>query len=273
MKKLTKVVLSILSVAAVGGSTMAFAGCGEQGGTVTITGSTSVQPLMQKLAAAYEELHGDVIINIGGGGSSVGVTDAQSGKSDFGMASRELKDSEKTGDNALVSKKIADDGIALIVNNACTVVDVTTAEVKALYESGTAIQDAIVGALSREAGSGTRDAFEELVGIGSLYKGTGFEEGINQTSAVISGVKGDKTGRTMGYISLGSLSNEVKALKYNGVEPTVDNVKNATYELSRPFNVVYKEGGLSEVAQAFIDWILSDEGQAIVTANGYITIL
>lgn len=270
MKKSTKIVASILSVAVIGASVCAFAGCGKGAeGELTITGSTSVEPLMKKLAAAYEEKHDGVVINVGVGGSTVGVTDAQSGKSDFGMASRELKDTE-TG---VVSKKIADDGIALIVNTNCTVTNVTTAEVKALYESGTPIQDTLKGAISRSNGSGTRDAFHELVGINSLFSGAaGFEE-IDQTTAVITNIKSNSAGNVVGYISMGSLTSEVSALSYNGVAATTANVSNGSYELSRPFNIVYKsEDALSDLAKDFINFIMSSEGQAIVSSNGYITV-
>lgn len=270
MKKSVKILLGALCVTAIGGS-IALGGCGNsQTGELVITGSTSVEPLMKKLAAAYEEKHGDIEINIGLGGSSVGVSDAKSGKSDFGMASRELKTEEAA--DGMVSLKIADDGLAMIVNKNCTVESVSKAEVKALYESGTAIQDAIRGALSREDGSGTRDAFEEIIGIENLYKGTGFEDGLSATGTVISSIQGNTEGNQMGYISLGSLNDSVKALRYNGVEPTVANVVNKTYTLARPFNIVYKKDGLSELAQGFIDFILSAEGQAIVTANHYIAV-
>lgn len=271
MKKVAKILLCAICVAAVGGTAGAMSGCNKSSTKeLVITGSTSVEPLMKKLAAAYEEKHGDVEINIGVGGSSVGVSDAKSGKSGFGMTSRELK-AEETADG-MVSVKIADDGLAMIVNKNCTVESVTQAEVKALYESGTAIQDTIQGALSREDGSGTRDAFEELIGIESLYKGTGFEDGLNATGTVIANIQGNTAGNQMGYISLGSLNDSVKALKYNGVDATTANVTNKTYTLARPFNIVYKEGGLSELAQDFIDFILSAEGQAIVTANHYIAV-
>lgn len=271
MKKLTKTLISALCVAAIGASTGAFAGCGnadEGKRELTITGSTSVEPLMQKLAEAYEAKHDNVIINVGLGGSGVGITQAQTGENDFGMASRELKESE-TG---VVSLKIAMDGIALIANKNCTVTDVTTAEVKALYEDGTPIQDTIKGALSRENGSGTRDAFHEIIGITKLYKGVGFEEGISQTAQVIANVKGNTAGNTVGYISMGSLTSDVNALKYMGVEATTANVSNGSYKLSRPFNIVYRQGSLSELAQDFIDFIMSADGQAIVTANNYIAV-
>lgn len=272
MKKTTKFILCTLCAAAAGCSSAAFSACNAAGEELTITGSTSVQPLMEKLAAAYEQTHAGVSVNVSGGGSSVGVTDAQDGKSDFGMTSRALKESETEGENALTSLKIADDGIALIVNRNCAVDDVTAEEVKALYESGTAIQNTIVAAISRESGSGTRDAFEELVGISSLYSGQGFEE-VSATNTVLTNIQSNTAGNTVGYISMGSLdTSRVKALQFNGVEATVENVSNGAYALSRPFNIVYREGGLSELAQDFIDWIMGAEGQQVVAENGYISV-
>lgn len=267
MNKTAKLFFGTLCAGVMAASAAAFAGCGEEKQEITITGSTSVNPLMLKLAAAYEEAHDDVVINISASGSSEGIKDTLNGKNDFAMASRGLK-AEETG---VVSKKIADDGIALIVNANCTVSDVSAAEIKALYESGTPIQDTIKGAISREAGSGTRDAFEELTKIETLFSGTGFEES-NSTSAVITSVSGNAAGNTVGYISMGSLSDKVKALKFNGTDATAANVSNGSYALSRPFNIVYKASSLSEAATAFIDFILSAEGQQIVTANGYIAL-
>lgn len=274
MKKIGKFILSALCVVSIGGGTAAFSACGASAeGEITISGSTSVAPLMRVLAGAYEDAHDGVIINISEGGSSVGISDAMSGKSDIGMVSRILTDDETSGENALVSLKIADDGIALIVNKNCAVSDVTTEEVKALYTEGTPIQDTVLAGISRGTGSGTRSAFNELIGIedADLYSGQGFEE-MDQTNTVISSIVGNTAGNTVGYISMGSLSDNVKALKFNGVEATTANVSNASYALSRPFNIAYKSDGLSDVAQDFIDFILSDEGQAIVIAQGYISV-
>ncbi len=275
MTKKTKILASALCLAVMGASVGTFAGCaggegtGGEEGEITITGSTSVQPLMLKLAAAYEEKHEGIVINVGGGGSGTGVTNAMEGKNDFGMASRGAKE----GEEGVVFKKIADDGIAIIVNRNCTVTNVTKAEVKALYEQGTAIQNALLAALSRSDGSGTRDAFDELIGIETLYSGgVGFEK-IEQTTAVITNIKENNAGNTVGYISLGSLTSEVKALKFEGVEATTANVSNGSYALARPFNIVYKsESELTSIAKDFIDWIVSEEGQAIVTENGYIAL-
>ena len=258
-----------LALAAVTVSTMAaFASCGEDA-DITITGSSSVSPLMSALAEAYEEKN-DVKISVQTSDSSVGIQDTIDGKNDFGMASRDLKDTEK----GVVSKQIATDGVALIVGKSCTVSNVTPEEVYTLYAEGTAIQEVITGGYNREAGSGTRDAFTDLIKDAEGNKLKDLEtfasviNNVNGTDAVKTSIA--SSSNLIGYISLGSLDDTVKALTFKGVEATVANIKSGTYELKRPFNIVYQEGKLSEKAQAFIDFIMSDEGQAIVLEKGYI---
>lgn len=132
-----------------------------------------------------------------------------------------------------------------------------------------------ISVVTREEGSGTRDAFTELTGV--LVKNgdnktdntTTSAVTINSTEAVITNVKDNEA--AIGYISLGSLNDTVKALKIGGVEATADNVKSGDYAVSRPFNIAYK-GELSEAAQDFVDYIMSSDGQKIVSDNGYVTV-
>lgn len=132
-----------------------------------------------------------------------------------------------------------------------------------------------ISVVTREEGSGTRDAFTELTGV--LVKDGGNKTDntttsavtINSTEAVITNVKDNEA--AIGYISLGSLNDTVKALKIGGVEATADNVKSGDYAVSRPFNIAYK-GELSDVAQDFVDYIMSSDGQKIVSDNGYVTV-
>lgn len=131
-----------------------------------------------------------------------------------------------------------------------------------------------ISVISREDGSGTRGAFIELFGIeekdaegNKVDKTVKTSEETNSTGVMLTTVAGNKN--AIGYVSLGSLDNTVKAVKIDGAEATVDNVKNGTYKVSRPFNIAVKEG-LSEVAQDFVDYILSTEGQEVVQKNGYI---
>lgn len=132
-----------------------------------------------------------------------------------------------------------------------------------------------ISVVTREEGSGTRDAFTELTGVlvkdgdNKIDNTTTSAVTINSTEAVITNVKDNEA--AIGYISLGSLNDTVKALKISGVEATADNVKSGDYAVSRPFNIAYK-GELSDVAQDFVDYIMSSDGQKIVSDNGYVTV-
>ena len=270
--------LALASVVAV--SSVAFTGCGAD---VTLTGSTSVQPLMEKLAEAFEEKTG-IVVSVGGGGSSVGVSDAQSGTVDFGMASRDLK-SDETG---VTATKIAIDGVAIVVKEGVELESVTSEQLYNLFVNGTAIGSITKGA-GREAGSGTRDAFDTLVKDSSgksiddneaAYFGRKITTENGSTGAVITAVTADTA--TIGYISYGSLDeNVLTAVPYqaygedSAVAISLETIKDGSYKLQRNFNLILPEGGvdaLSEDAKAFYDYILSAEGQKIVSDEGYVSI-
>ena len=280
MKKFAKVFAVAAACAALTGSVAAFAGCGGSGTTLNITGSSSVTPLMQKLAAAYEEEHDDITIRVQQSDSGTGISDAKNGLNDFGMASRDLKDSE----SGVTAVKIAIDGVALITNVAnTTVTNVTSAELYALYANGTAIQSTITSGITREDGSGTRDAFDSLIkdadgnkleSVATLASAITTQ---SSTGNVMTAIQSDSKGNTIGYISMGSIeeakTKSCKVLTFENVEATAENVSNKSYALQRNFNIVYNTAaGLSEEAQAFLDFILSDEGQAIAVEKGYISI-
>lgn len=134
-------------------------------------------------------------------------------------------------------------------------------------------EDTQISVISREEGSGTRSAFVELMGVvdeddKDITVGT--SEITSSTSVMITTVKDNVA--AIGYISLGSMSDDVKAVKVDGVEATAENVKNGTYKVSRPFNIAYKEDKLSDVAKDFISYIMSNEGQAVIADNGYISV-
>lgn len=242
-------------------------GQGEQtgalSGSLQLAGSTSVQPLAEELAAAFMEKNPDVKIDVQGGGSSAGVKAAADGVADLGMASRELKDEEKTSVQATV---IAKDGIAVVVNTGNAVSDLTMDQVKGIFSGEISNWDQVGGAsapivvINREEGSGTRGAFEELV-LGEEVKFIESAAIQNSTGAVRTAVSSDAN--AISYISMGSLDDSVKALKVDGVDATEDNVIAGTYKISRPFNFLSK-GEPTELAKTFIDWILSAEGQEVV---------
>lgn len=272
MKKTTKIILSGLCVAAIGG-TMAMAACSPENSGITITGSSSVSPLMSALAEEYMK-DNDVNIVIQTSDSGTGVSDAINGTNSFGMASRALRDSE-TG---VTGVTLCMDGVALVVNNAnTTVTSVTGNEIYQLYSAGTTIQDKITNAITRENGSGTRDAFDGLIVATDgkkLSSITAFANVVSQQSST-GGVKqtivSNSAGNTIGYISLGSLDNTVKAVQFEGVNASIENIQNGSYSLSRPFNIAFNTAnGLDEASKAFLQFVFSTAGQEIVAEEGYV---
>ena len=231
---------------------------------------------MEVLASVYESFNPYVDITVQTSDSGTGVADAIAGKNDFGMASRDLKDSEI--EQGVTSKQIAIDGVALVVNPDADLDDVTSDQVYQLYANGTAI-GAITNAISREDGSGTRDAFDSLIKssagdeLGDLLTFNACVTIQQSTGGVKEVISTAGTTNTIGYISMGSIDDTVKTVKFEGVEATAENVKNGSYTLSRPFNIVYKsEDDLSEAAKLFIDFIMSDAGQLIAENEGYISV-
>lgn len=255
-----------------------FVGCGNKDtnnssgitGTVSISGSTSVEPIMEKLKEAFEEKNGGVTIEVQGIGSGAGIKNAMQGVSDIGMSSRDLKDEEK---GSLKETTIAYDGIAVIVNPSNKMSNLTVQNIKDIYtgkitnwkELGG--DDKPIVAISREEGSGTRDAFQELVGYKSeqLMKNAQIASGSGNIATSVASNE-----NAIGFVSFDSLNSNVKAVKVNDVEATPTNVLAKTYKLSRGFLLVNQDGKLSNAGKALIDFILSDEGQSIVEKAGAI---
>lgn len=268
VKRLTLVIGIILAL------TIAAAGCGKSdkkeegqkaGGKVTITvaGSTSVQPLSDELAKAYMQKNPSVTVNVQGGGSSQGVKAAADGIAQIGASSRELKASEKS---SVKETTVALDGIAIAVHpKNSKITNLTMEQVKGIF-SGKITNwkevggdDAPISVVTREAGSGTRGAFEEIV----MQDAKITDKAITQASngAVRTTVAGDE--KSIGYLSIGYLSSDVKGIKVENVEPTAENIKNNTYKVKRPFLYLTKGEPTGDV-KAFIDFVLSPAGQEIV---------
>lgn len=266
MKKFGKIIACALVAAASVSAVAGFAACSDDQETVTLSGSTSVYPLMEVLAEAYME-DNDVKIVVNGGGSGVGLSDAQQGNNDIGMISKAFDSATYT---TLSYVNLCTDGIALITNSNCTVTNVTAEELVALYTAGTAIQSTITTAVGRDSGSGTRSAFDELVGIEDSYA-SGVSE-IAETGNVISAIQSNTAGNTVGYVSAGSVgsTSDIKTLQFDGVDCTTANVKSGAYALSRPFNLVYRTGDISDAAQAFLTWLVSSDAQSIISSEGYV---
>lgn len=268
-----------------------FAGCGtnkngtgdnNEGtaltGNISVVGSTSVGPLAEELQDAFNEKYPDVTIDIQQVGSTPGIKAANDGTAQIGMSSRELKAEEKEW--KLDEHTIALDGIAIIVNPSNPAADLTTEQIQKIFKGeiknwkdiGGPDKEIIV--VSREDGSGTKGAFEELMKL-EKKEGDNTISLVRQDKLVADSSGAVKTNvaskdNAIGYVSLGAVDNTVKDLKVDGTEATVDNIKSKTYKVSRPFLMLTK-GEMKPEVKAFMDFILGDEGQKIV-ANHYISI-
>lgn len=240
--------------------------------TIAISGSTSVGPLAEKLAFEFEK-NNDVKIEINQIGSSAGITNAISGVSEIGMSSRDLKQEEI--DSGLQETIIAYDGIVVVTHPTNQVKNLSLEQVKKIFTGEVTNWKALGGddmeivVVSREDGSGSRDAFQEIVDYssGELVK----------TSIIASGNGNIKTTVAMnkhavGFISFEYIDDSISTIDIDGVEATAENVLQEKYKLARPFLFVNKEEGLTEAGQQFIDFILSSEGQTIVSETGAIRI-
>ncbi|WP_400245686.1 phosphate ABC transporter substrate-binding protein [Niallia sp. JL1B1071] len=243
----------------------------NDGKPISISGSTSVGPLAEKLAAKYHE-HDNTKIEINQIGSSAGITNAISGVSEIGMSSRDLKEDEK---QKLKEVVIAYDGIVVVTHPSNKVKDLTLEQVKQIFTgevtnwSQLGGDDMEIVVVSREDGSGSRDAFQEIVGYssGELIRNAIIASGNGNIKTTVANNK-----HAVGFISFEYIDDAISTIDIDGVEATAENVLAKKYSLSRPFLFVYKEGDLTANGQKFIDYILSDEGQKIAAEAGVIPI-
>lgn len=242
-------------------------------GSISMVGSTSMEKLANALSEAFMEEYPDVTVTAEFVGSGAGIEAVTNGTADIGNSSRSLKDEEKAA--GVVENVVAIDGIAVCVDPANEVADLTKEQLTNIYngtvtnwkEVGGADEPIIV--IGREAGSGTRGAFEELV---DLVDGCKYANELDSTGAVIAKVA--STPGAIGYASLDALDDSVKALFLEGVEATAENIKAGNYFLSRPF-VMATKGEISEqndLVQAWFDFVLGDEGQQVASEVGLITV-
>ena len=242
-------------------------------GSISMVGSTSMEKLANALSEAFMEKYPDVTVTAEFVGSGAGVEAVTNGTADIGNSSRSLKDEEKAA--GVVENVVAIDGIAVCVDPANEVANLTKEQLTNIYngtitnwkEVGGADEPIIV--IGREAGSGTRGAFEELVDLKDACK---YANELDSTGAVIAKVA--STPRAIGYASLDALDDSVKALSLEGVEATAENIKAGNYFLSRPF-VMATKGEISEqndLVQAWFDFVLGDEGQQVASEVGLITV-
>ena len=242
-------------------------------GSISMVGSTSMEKLANALSEAFMEEYPDVTVTAEFVGSGAGIEAVTNGTADIGNSSRSLKDEEKAA--GVIENVVAIDGIAVCVDPANEVADLTKEQLTNIYngtitnwkEVGGADEPIIV--IGREAGSGTRGAFEELVDLKDACK---YANELDSTGAVIAKVA--STPGAIGYASLDALDDSVKALSLEGVEATAENIKAGNYFLSRPF-VMATKGEISEqnnLVQAWFDFVLGDEGQQVASEVGLITV-
>lgn len=242
-------------------------------GSISMVGSTSMEKLANALSEAFMEEYPEVTVTAEFVGSGAGIEAVTNGTADIGNSSRSLKDEEKAA--GVVENVVAIDGIAVCVDPANEVADLTKEQLTNIYngtvtnwkEIGGADEPIIV--IGREAGSGTRGAFEELVDLKDACK---YANELDSTGAVIAKVA--STPGAIGYASLDALDDSVKALSLEGVEATAENIKAGNYFLSRPF-VMATKGEISEqndLVQAWFDFVLGDEGQQVASEVGLITV-
>ena len=240
-------------------------------GTVTLAGSTSMQKLCEAMIESFEESYPDITVTAEYTGSGAGLESLVGGKTDIGNASRALKDGEK--DSGAVENIVAIDGIAVITHTSNTVSDLTSQQLTDIYtgkitnwvDLGGADEAIVV--LGREAGSGTRGAFEELLDVADQCA---YAQELDSTGGVLAKVA--STPGSIGYVSLDVVDDTVKALSLDGVEPTEENIVAGSYKLSRPF-VMATLGTVDEqndLVKTWFNYVQSDEGQAVIKAMGLI---
>lgn len=242
-------------------------------GTITMAGSTSMEKLANAVAESFMEKYPNVTVTAEFTGSSAGIESLLAGSVNIGNASRALKDSEK--ESGAVENIVAIDGIAVVTDTANAVTDLTREQLIAIYTGQTTNwselggEDSAIVVVGREAGSGTRGAFEELLEIENQCK---YANELDSTGAVMAKVA--STPGAIGYVSLDVIDETVNVFTLEGVEATAENIKAGDYFLCRPF-VMATKGEISEqsaLVQELFSYLSSDEGKTVISAVGLITV-
>lgn len=260
------------------GVTLMFSSMLQAQTTITVSGSTSVTNVMEVLGETYQ-LKTNNSVEVQGTGSSAGIRAAKDGTSMIGMSSRDIKDGEK--DNHIQEIVIARDGIAIAVNNNNPIQNLTQQQIEQIYKGEIKNWKEVGGenkpivVVTRDAASGTRGAFEDIMGLTREINGMKVSA-ISASAQVGNGNGMIKTivannPYAIGYISLGSVDSSLKAISVNGVNPSSDNIASGQYSIARPF-IVLADKNLAAQPTQFIAYILSDEGQKIVEQQGYIRV-
>ncbi|MFQ8705107.1 MAG: phosphate ABC transporter substrate-binding protein [Thomasclavelia sp.] len=275
MKKVLGVLLTLvlcLGLTACGGTDDSGQGSTEVSGNVSLSGSTSMEKFVNAIKEAIVEDYPNLVLEPQFTGSSAGLEAVLAGTADIGNSSRGLKDEEKS--KGLEENIVAIDGIAIITHKSNKVDNLTTDQLKKIYTgeitnwSEVGGDDQAIVVMGREAGSGTRGAFEEILEIEDACK---YAQELNETGAVVAKV--GETEGAIGYISLDNITETVKALKLDDVEANEDTVKDGSYTLQRPF-VMATKGKISEQSKevkAIFEFIESEKGQEVLKAVGLVS--
>lgn len=244
---------------------------GDLSGSVSTDGSTSMEKVIGVLSEQFQNDNPGVTVTYNPTGSSSGITAAKEGSADLGLASRDLKDDEKDG---LTQTTIAIDGIAIIVNPANSVADLSMDQIAQIYTgqitnwSDVGGDDAEIVCIGREAGSGTRDGFETITDTKDACK---LSQELTSTGDVIQTVANNPN--AIGYASMADLNDSVKTLTIDGVAPTEDTVLDGSYKIQRNFNVITNDSAtLSPQAQAFFDYITSADAADLISKAGAVPV-
>lgn len=243
-------------------------------GELNLVGSTTVQPLAEVLAASFEALEPGVIVYVQGGGSSVGVRSAADGSADIGMASREIKLSELQEYPELIVHTIARDGIAIVCEPGCAVESLTKEHVRQIFSgeitnwNEVGGENLVITVVAREEGSGTRAAFEDMIMEDALIVDNAILQPSNGAVRTTISV----TPGAIGFLSFGYLDEQTKPIAIDGILPTEENAVSGAYSVVRPLNMITC-GESEEKIHAFLDFVMNEDGQAIVVDEGYLPII
>lgn len=267
-KTFTRVLAAVLGTIVCASSALLTSCSSGEAKTVSTDGSTSMEKVIGALGEAFEAENSGTSFTYNPTGSGSGITAVLEGRCDIGLSSRALKDDEKA--QGLTETVLAYDGIAIIVNPENTVEDLTVDQIASIYTGEITNWSEVGGAdgeivlIGREAGSGTRDGFESIIGTKDACK---YRQELTSTGDVITTVANNPN--AIGYASLASVKDTVKALKVGGVTPTEDTVKDGTYLIQRPFVFVTKtDTKLSDTAQKFFDYAMSSAAASIISKAG-----
>ena len=243
------------------------AGCGKRREGITLAGSTAFQPFAEKLADQYMTTHPEVAIDIQGGGSALGIQSAQSGAAQIGMA--DLVKLPKEAD-ALKSMVVARDGIAVVLNPANAVTGLTLEQVRGIFSGAVKNWKEVGGAdhaiavISREAGSGTRSSFEQIIGGVTLTDDALIQDSNGTIRETVA-----NDANAVGYLSHGLINEKIKPVTVDGFSCVEKDIKSGDYKLVRPVFLVYKDD-VSPACKAFLEYLLTAEAQELLHQNGLI---